>query len=177
MIEWDTKYYIFIRYAMEEFHATPIARTEGCYLILPDGTKILDFLSGLISVNAGQRNEKIIEAIKEAMENYSYLWEVFTNPYKAEAAKLIIEDILGPDGWAGKVRFVNSGSEANEEALMIARLFTNKPIIVSREFAYHGWTLGASSCTRLQWWRGAIASPKDPNNYRDVLGFEQGISS
>ena len=70
-------------------------------------------------------------------------------PYKSLAAKLIVEDILGKDGWAGKVRFTSSGSEANEEALIIAKLYTGKPFIISREFSYHDWTLGAAPAQPL----------------------------
>jgi taurine--2-oxoglutarate transaminase len=159
IIEWDRKYYLQIKYAMKEWHPLPIAEADGRYLIDKDGTRILDMLSGLISVNIGQRNPKVIEYVKKALDKYSYVWEVFTTPDKAEAAKLIIEDILGPDRWAGKVRFVNSGSEANEEAIILARLYTNRPFIISRQMAYHGWTMGAASCVGLPAWRSTIASP------------------
>jgi taurine--2-oxoglutarate transaminase len=160
IIQWDRNYYLKIRYAMEEWHPLPIGGTEGPYLIDKDGQKILDLLSGLISVNVGQRHPKVIEQIKKALDEYSYVWEVFTTPYKAEAAKLIIEDILGPDNWAGRVRFVNSGSEANEEALILAKLYTNRPFIITRAMSYHGWTEGAGACSRIPAWRGTITSPK-----------------
>ena len=123
IIEWDRKYYLRIKQALNEWTPMPIAKVEGNYLITPDGNKILDFLSGLVSVNVGQRQPKVIEAIKKALDNYGYVWELMQTPYKSEAAKLIIEDLLGPDNWAGRVRFVNSGSEANEEAFISQALY------------------------------------------------------
>ncbi|MBS7646501.1 MAG: aspartate aminotransferase family protein [Candidatus Bathyarchaeia archaeon] len=173
IIEWDRKYYLGIKQALSEWAPIPIAKVEDNYLITSDGNRILDFLSGLVSVNAGQRQPKIIESIKKALDNYGYVWEFMQTPYKSEAAKLIIEDLLGPDNWAGRVRFVNSGSEANEEAFILARLYTNKPYIIAREFAYHGWTTGAGSCCGLRWWRGSIASPTS-DEYREVPNFQHG---
>ena len=169
VVEWDKKYYLRIKQSSEEWTPVPVERVEGCYIITPDGTKILDFLSGLISVNAGQRQPRVIEAIKHALDRYGYVWEVMQTPYKSLAAKLIVEDILGKDGWAGKVRFTSSGSEANEEALIIAKLYTGKPFIISREFSYHGWTLGAGSCSTFRWWRGTLANSR--GEYREVPGF------
>jgi integrase len=53
--------------ALKEWSPIPIAKCEGAYIIDANGNKILDFLSGLISVNAGQRNPRITKAIKEAL--------------------------------------------------------------------------------------------------------------
>jgi taurine--2-oxoglutarate transaminase len=91
-----------IKQSLEEWTPVPVERVEGCYIITPDGRKILDFLSRLISVNAGQKQPRVIEAIKQALDRYGYVWEVMQTPYKSLAAKLIVEDILGKDGWAGK---------------------------------------------------------------------------
>jgi taurine--2-oxoglutarate transaminase len=170
VIEWDRKYCFHVEHALSEWAPIPIAKCEGAYVIDANGNKLLDFLSGLISVNAGQRNPKITQAIKDTLDNYGYLWELFTTPQKSEAAKMIVEDLLGPDKWAGRVHFVNSGSEANEDALQIARLYTNRPYIITREYAYHGWTQGAGACSRMNWWRGSIASPTT-DEHRAVPGF------
>ena len=60
-----------------------------------------------------------------------------------------MEDILGPDGWSGAVRWVNSGSEAVEMAIQIAKLYINRPNIVTREWEYHGWTMAADALTHV----------------------------
>jgi taurine---2-oxoglutarate transaminase len=173
IIEWDKKYCFHIEKALSEWSPIPISSCDGAYVIDAAGNKLLDFLSGLISVNAGQRNPKIVEAIKDSLNDYGYLWEFFTTPYKSEAAKLIVEDILGPDGWAGRVHFVGSGSEANEEALQIAKLYTNRPYIITREYSYHGWTEGAAASSRIRFWRGALSSPST-SEFRPVPGFPAG---
>ena len=170
IIQWDREYCFHIERALSEWSPIPISKCEGAYIIDAKGNKILDFLSGLISVNAGQRNPKIVEAIKDSLNDYGYLWEFFTTPYKAEAAKLIVKDILGKDEWPGRVHFVGSGSEANEEALQIAKLYTNRPYIITREYSYHGWTEGAGACSRIRYWRGSLSSPEG-NEYRPVPGF------
>lgn len=170
VIEWDRKYCFHVEKALSEWSPIPIAKCEGTYIIDANGNRILDFLSGLISVNAGQRNPRITQAIREALDSYGYLWELFTTPQKSQAAKMIVEDILGRDGWAGRVHFVSSGSEANEDALQIARLYTNRPYIITREYAYHGWTQGAGACSRMNWWRGSITSPTT-DEHRPIPGF------
>jgi taurine--2-oxoglutarate transaminase len=169
-IERDRKYCFHPNEALSEWIPFPVGGCDGAYIIDAKGNRILDFHSGMISVNAGQRNRKIVEAIKDALDNYGYVWEAFTTPQKSRAAEMIVEDILGPDRWAGKAHFLGSGSEANEEALQIAKLYTNHPFVVTREYAYHGWTQGAGACTRMNWVRGSLASPTS-NEHRPVPGF------
>lgn len=148
--EWDERYIIRTWASAEEYHWLPIESTEGDYLIMPDGTRLLDFFNQLYCVNAGQKNTYINEKIKESLDRYGFLWDAFTTDYKAKAAKLIVKDLLGPDKWAKKIRFTSSGSEANEMALIIARLFTGKPLVVTREHSYNGYTAAASSVTQLK---------------------------
>lgn len=148
--EWDKKYVMRTFSTQDEYTPFPIESAEGDYLITPDGTRLLDFFNQLYCVNAGQRNPKINQAIKAALDRYGFVWDAYATDYKAKAAKLIIEDILGEDNWAGKVRFVSTGSEAVETALLIARVYTNRPIVVTREYAYHGWTRGSSAATRIK---------------------------
>ena len=156
--EWDDKYYVHLDATKEEYAFIPIERTEGDYLVLPDGNKLLDFFNQLYCVNAGQCNPQVQDAIKEASDRYGFVWEAFTTDYRSKAAKLIIEDILGDEEWAGKVSFTSSGSEAIEKALIIAKLFKNRPNIITREHAYHGWTMGAAGATRLLGVRSGLAS-------------------
>lgn len=167
--EWDEKYYIHLDVTKQEYQHIPIERTEGDYLVLPDGTRLLDFFNQLYCVNSGQCNEKIQDAIKEAADRFGFVWEAFTTDYRSKAAKLIVEDILGPYDWAGKVSFTSSGSEAIEKALIIAKLFKNRANIITREFAYHGWTMGAAGATRLVGIRSGLAKD-DSDEYRQVPG-------
>jgi len=171
-IEWDRKYYMHHKDALEEWVPFTVDRIEGSWIIDNKGNRILDFMGGWFNINVGQRREEVIEEIKKALDRYGWAPETYVTPYKSEAAKLIIEDILKPDNWAGRVRFVVSGSEANEEAIIIARLYTNRRNILSR-MAYHGWTLGAGSCTGIRADRGILASPKTSES-RDVPDLPTG---
>src|SRR5699024_10697535 len=154
--EWDRKYIMRTFSAQDEYQTVPIKSTEDDYLDMPDGTRLLDFFNQLYCINTVQKNEKINEASKEALDRYGFLWDAFTSDYKAIAAKYIIEDILGDEEWPGKIRFVSTGSEANETALFLARLYKNRPNVITREHAFHGWTRGASSLTRIKGVRSGI---------------------
>lgn len=173
--EWDKKYILRTFATQEEYQPIPIESTEGDYLVTPDGTKLLDCFNQLYCVNAGQKNEKINNAIKEALDRYGFLQDAFTTDYKAKAAKLIIKDVLGNENWPGKVRFVSTGSEAVETALMIARLYKNRPLVVTREYAYHGWTKGSSSVTQLKGCKSGVTESGPNTRPQQVPGQDSGL--
>ena len=147
-----------------------VVSTDGDFIELSDGTRLLDFTSGLLCTNAGHRNPRIRDAIVEALDRYGFVWEGWATDYRARAAKLIIEDLLGADDWAGRVRFTSSGSEAIELALLIAKLVTGRPNVISRDFAYHGWTHGALSLMGLPGSRGILAAA-DTDEIRRPAGI------
>lgn len=155
---WDEDYYAHVFVGADEYEHVAVARAEGDVLELADGRRLLDFTSGLLCANAGHRNERIRAAIVEALDRYGFVWEAYATDYRSRAAKLIVEDLLGPDDWAGRIRFTSSGSEAVELALLVAKLVTGRPNVISRDFAYHGWTHGALSLMGLPGSRGILAS-------------------
>jgi taurine---2-oxoglutarate transaminase len=155
---WDEEFYAHVFVSAEEYEHRAVARADGDFIELSDGTRLLDFTSGLLCTNAGHRHERIREAIVEALDRYGFVWESFATDYRARAAKLIVDDLLGPDGWAGRIRFTSSGSEAIELALLVAKLVTGRPNVISRDFAYHGWTHGALSLMGLPGSRGILAA-------------------
>ena len=154
---WDEEYYAHVFVTADEYEHVPIARADGDFVELADGTRLLDFTSGLLCTNAGHRNERIRDAIVEALDRYGFVWEGYATDYRSRAAKLIVDDLLGEDDWAGRVRFCSSGSEAIEMALLVAKLVTGRPNVISRDFAYHGWTHGALSLMGLPGARGILA--------------------
>ena len=155
---WDEEYYAHVFVTEDEYEHRAVARADGDFIELSDGTRLLDFTSGLLCANAGHRNERIRNAIVEALDRYGFVWESFATDYRARAAKLIVDDLLGADGWAGRIRFTSSGSEAIELALLVAKLVTGRPNVISRDFAYHGWTHGALSLMGLPGSRGILAA-------------------
>lgn len=132
--------------------ATPprqIASGSGVFLIDVDGRRLLDGVSGLWCVNVGYGREELADVAREQMARLPYLPLTFTHAPAAELAGKLIEML----GYAGKVYFTNSGSEANEAAFKIARQYhgqTGSPgryKIIARYRGYHGNTLGALSAT------------------------------
>ncbi len=151
---WDRSYYLHNVQAQAEYVFTGVERTDGNYLYLADGTRLLDFQSQLVSDSMGHRHPKVHAEIKRAMERYGHVFFGLATDYRARAAKLVIEDILGGEkGWAGRVRFLSSGSEGVECALAMARLYTGRPVILTQTHSFHGMTIGA---TQLRGYRGNI---------------------
>jgi taurine--2-oxoglutarate transaminase len=168
--EWDLRYCLHPLFTEEEmpFVAQEVERVDENFIYYSNGTKVLDLVSGAISCSGGLWHPKVAAAIREAADNFGFAPELTPSRYKAIASKILMEDILGPDNWAGACRWVNSGSEAVEMALNIARLYTNRPNIITREWAYHGWTLGAGSCTQLRTLNHNLVPGKEPHWVREV---------
>ena len=126
-----------------------IASGSGVFLTDVDGRQLLDGVSGLWCVNVGYGREELADVAREQMARLPYLPLTFTHAPAAELAGKLIEML----GYAGKVYFTNSGSEANEAAFKIARQYhgqTGSPgryKIIARYRGYHGNTLGALSAT------------------------------
>ena len=112
------------------------------------------------------------------MERYGHVFFGLGTDLRARAAKLLVEDVLGGDsGWASRVRFLASGSEACENAIQVARLYTGRPLIMTQAHSYHGLTSGP---TLLRGYRGNL-SPSDSGRFeqtRDVPNIPaQGVDA
>src|SRR2546423_10892923 len=107
---WDRSYYLHNVQAAHDFVWQGVAYQEGSYLYMVDGSRLLDCQSQLISDNIGHRHPKVVEALRQALDRYGHVYFGMGTDYRAAAAKLLIEDVLGPDDWAGRVRIVSSGS-------------------------------------------------------------------
>ncbi len=124
----------------------PIAidRAEGIYLYTPEGKRIIDFNSQLMSVNIGHGDRRVIDAIATQAARLQYVQPAFvTEPRARLGAKLA--EILPGD--LDKVFFTLGGAEAIENAIKFARHFTGRQKILARYRAYHGATLGAMTLT------------------------------
>ncbi|WP_143314936.1 aspartate aminotransferase family protein [Clostridium sp. HBUAS56017] len=117
---------------------------KGSYLITEDGTKILDFASGVAVCNLGHNNEKIVKAAIDQVNTLIHGGHnvVYYESYVALAEKLV--EITGGDTM---VYFSNSGAEANEGALKLAKYITKRPGIIAFKGSFHGRTLGTTSIT------------------------------
>jgi acetylornithine/succinyldiaminopimelate/putrescine aminotransferase len=121
-----------------------VVDAQGIYLIDPEGRKYMDLISG-VNVNAsGHAREKVVEAVKKQVDRYMHTMvygEFIQGPQVQYARKLC--EALG-DGF-DNVYFVNSGSEAIEGAMKLAKRYTRRTGIISFKNAYHGGTHGALS--------------------------------
>src|SRR5713226_4246541 len=124
------------------FHATPIfvARAEGAILEDVDGNRMIDFAGGIGSLNVGHRAPRVVAAIREQVDRFLHTCFSVT-PY--EDYVRVAEELnkRAPGRFAKKTLLVNSGAEAVENAVKIARCFTGRPAIICFEDAFHGRTL------------------------------------
>jgi taurine---2-oxoglutarate transaminase len=121
-----------------------IADAEGCYFTDGNGKRYLDLSSQLMCVNLGHRNPAVVAAIAEQAEALAYASPAFATEARAELSRLLL-DVL-PEGLT-KFFFTTSGTEANEAAFKIARMFTGKSKIVARYRSYHGSTMASIAAT------------------------------
>ncbi|MCL5027525.1 MAG: aspartate aminotransferase family protein [Bacteroidetes bacterium] len=121
-----------------------IVDAEGCYFFDASGKKYLDFSSQLMCVSLGHKNKAVIQAIEEQAKKLSYVSPGFTTDVRAELSKLLLEVL--PEGLE-KFYFSTSGTEANEAAIKIARMYTGKYKIISRYNSYHGSTAASIAAT------------------------------
>ncbi len=165
--DWDEKYVYHVLATREEYHSIPVASAEGCYVTLANGRKIFDFANQLVCVNMGHRHPKIQQAIRDATEKFGYVWEGMTTEYRSRAAKLIMED-MGVANWAGRIRFLATGTEAVENMVLFAKLYTGRRNIVTRGYDYHGWTNALSGANGVRGYRSSLASGSGSPTVRDV---------
>jgi taurine---2-oxoglutarate transaminase len=121
-----------------------VARSEGIYFWTPEGKRYIDFNSQLMCVNAGHGNARIIKAIQDQAATLAY-----ANPFMATEPRARLGAKLAEisPGDINVFFFTNGGSEANENAIKLARLATGRHKILARYRSYHGATAGSMSLT------------------------------
>lgn len=124
--------------------AIEIERAKGIYLYDTSGKEYIDLVSGVSVSNVGHCHAKVVNAVKEQAEKYMHLmvYGEYVQKPQVQFAKALIDNLK--EGFES-VYFVNSGSEAIEGALKLAKRFTNRKNIVAFRNAYHGSTHGALS--------------------------------
>ncbi len=121
-----------------------IVDAEGCHFTDASGKSYLDFSAQLMCVTLGYKNQAVIRAIKEQAETLAYIAPGFATDVRSELSKLLLEVL--PAGLE-KFFYATSGTEANEAAFKIARMYTGKTKIIARYHAYHGSTMGSIAAT------------------------------
>lgn len=121
-----------------------IIKAEGIYLFGPNGERYLDLISGIGVSNVGHCHPKVVAAIHQQVDQYLHVMvygEYIQSPQTLLAKALV--DTLPPS--LDNVYLVNSGSEAIEGAMKLAKRYTNRSNLISCTNAYHGSTQGALS--------------------------------
>jgi acetylornithine aminotransferase/acetylornithine/N-succinyldiaminopimelate aminotransferase len=121
-----------------------LVRGEGVTVWDTEGNSYLDLYGGHCVALLGHCPPRVVEAIRQQAGELLFSSNAMYSPVRAEAAQKLAA--LAPDG-LGRVFFCNSGTEANEAALKLARAFTGRSGIVSMEGGFHGRTLGSLATT------------------------------
>lgn len=149
-----------------------VDRAEGVYLLGPNGEKHFDLISGVSVSNVGHSHPKVVEAVKNQVDKYMHLMvygEFVQNPQVQFAAKLV--SVLPQS--LSSVYFVNSGSEAIEGAMKLAKRFTGRTEIISFKNAYHGSTQGSLSIMGAETFKNAFRPLLPDVRHLDYNNIEQ----
>ncbi|WDH85228.1 acetylornithine transaminase [Paenibacillus urinalis] len=125
-----------------------LIKGKGSYLWDDKGNKYLDFVSGLAVTNLGHAPDKIVNKVKEQLDELWHVSNLFTIPGQEQAAKLLTANTC-----ADAVFFCNSGAEANEAAIKLARRYQQKVLgkgkfeIITFKQSFHGRTLATLTAT------------------------------
>lgn len=151
----DTLSDIFYRHiALTSDHplGLTVSKAEGPLIILEDGTEITDLISGIAVSAVGHRHPKVVEAIRQQIDRHLHVmvYGEFVQESQVLLAELLADQLPGP---LDTVYFCNSGAEAVEGALKVAKKATGRSGMVAFEGSYHGDTHGALSVTGRQVYR------------------------
>jgi 4-aminobutyrate aminotransferase / (S)-3-amino-2-methylpropionate transaminase / 5-aminovalerate transaminase len=157
-----------------------VEKAEGALVWDVDGNQLIDFAGGIGMINVGHRNEKVVNAIKEQLDKYIHTCTLVTTiePY-LDLAELL--NNVTPGDFPKKTLLANSGSEAVENAVNIAKYYTKRNAVLCFEGAYHGRTLLTLSLTSKYalFKKGFGSYVSDiyripaPNTYRGIEGMTE----
>nr|WP_234734005.1 aspartate aminotransferase family protein [Tellurirhabdus bombi] len=132
--------------------ALEIEKAEGIYLHGSNGQRYIDLISGIGVSNVGHRHPNVVAAIQEQLEKYMHLmvYGEFVQTPQVQLAQALAQTL--PETLSS-VYFTNSGTEAVEGAMKLAKRYTGRREIISCFNAYHGATQGALSLSGGEWFK------------------------
>ena len=155
-------------------HPIAVDRAKDQYIWDVEGRQYLDFFGGVLTVSVGHCNDYVTQRIHEQLDKAQHTSTLYINEIMVKTAEKVAE--LTP-GRLQKSFFTSSGSEANETAILAARMYTGKSQIIALRHAYSGRTMTAMSVTAHGTWRlGTVTDPhithvRNPYTYRAPLGM------
>lgn len=128
-----------------------IARAKDQYVWDADGNQYLDFFGGIVTISVGHANQKVNARVHQQIDTLQHVSSVFATEPQAALAKKLAS--ITPAGALTKSFFTNSGTEANETAIVAARCYTGHSEIIALRHSYHGRSALAMSLTGQGAWR------------------------
>ena len=135
--------------------ALEIEAAEGCTLTGAQGKQYIDLIGGISVANVGHRHPRVVKAIKDQVDCYMHVmvYGEFVQSPQVQYARLLTEHLPAS---LNSVYFTNSGAEAVEGAMKLAKRVTGRSGIVAFNSSYHGSTQGALSIIGSEYWRNAF---------------------
>jgi acetylornithine aminotransferase/acetylornithine/N-succinyldiaminopimelate aminotransferase len=143
-----------------------VDRGEDVWVYTSDGDRYLDLYGGHAVVSTGHSHPRVVKAIADQAAKLIFYSNLVYNDARARAARLLVECAPEP---LTKAFFVNSGTEANENSMKIARLLTGRDKIISFEGSFHGRTPASLAATGLPKYRQGV-SPVMPGHVYAQFG-------
>ncbi|MDZ4802045.1 MAG: aspartate aminotransferase family protein [Bryobacteraceae bacterium] len=135
------------------YYKTPLVidRAKDQYVWDADGNQYLDFFGGIVTISVGHCNETVNQKVHAQMDKLQHVSTVFVTEPQVALAKKVAS--MTPDGQLTKSFFTNSGTEANETAILAARCYTGATEIIALRHSYHGRSSMAMALTAQATWR------------------------
>lgn len=132
----------------EDWPLLPVTKAEGIYLESIDGRRIMDFTAGIAVTNVGHNHPRVMAAARDEMEQLCHCALGLTLHEPVLKLTRALQEVM-PEGME-MFFFGNSGAEAVEGAIKLARFTTKKPVIIAFQGGFHGRTYGAASVTSIK---------------------------
>ncbi|NDJ60823.1 MAG: aspartate aminotransferase family protein [Chloroflexi bacterium] len=151
-----------------------VDRAQDQYVWDIEGNRYLDFFGGVLTVSVGHCNAEVTERTIEQLKKVQHTSTIYINEIMVQVAEKVAE--LAP-GRLQKCYFTSTGTEANETAIMAARMYTGNPTVITLRHAYSGRSMTAMSLTAHGAWRlGGVIDPyirhvRNPYTFRAPAGL------
>jgi len=151
-----------------------VSHAKDQYVWDADGNQYLDFFGGIVTVSVGHCNERVNAKVHQQLDTLQHVSTLFANEPQAALAQKIAS--LTPEGALTKSFFTNSGTEANETAILTARCYTGNTEIVALRHSYHGRSASTMGLTGQGAWKlgppqAGIVHAHNAYCYRCPLGL------
>lgn len=157
-------------------HPVVVDHAKDQYIWDVEGKRYLDFFGGVLTVSVGHCNDEVMERTIEQLRTVQHTTTIYINEIMVTLAEKVVA--LTPSRLQ-KVFFTSSGTEANETAILAARMYTGNPTVITLRYAYSGRSMLAMTMTANGNWRlGGVVDPyvrhvRAPYEYRAPAGLTQ----